>query len=118
MRWGSLFSLDSVVKARPHEFAMLFCSMWRPGRAVEGGKGTRWPHIPQCGEGRARLTFPGPSIIVNRLSSRLGVMTGAQSGSRFYFFLATRVNRIAGRWAINDRLKSLSSGLVRLPFPL
>ena len=60
MRWGSLFSLDSVVKARPHEFAMLFCSMWRPGRAVEGGKGTRWPHIPQCGEGRARLTFPGP----------------------------------------------------------
>ena len=38
MRWGSLFSLDSVVKARPHEFAMLFGSIRRPGRAVEGGK--------------------------------------------------------------------------------
>ena len=86
MRWGSLFSLDSVVKARPHEFAMLFCSIWHPGRAVEGGKGTRWPPIPQCGEGRARLTFTRPSIIVNRLSSRLVVMTGAQSGSRFISF--------------------------------
>ena len=32
-----------------------------------------------------------------------------------YFFLATRVNRIAGLWAINDRLKSLPPGLVRLP---
>ena len=34
-----------------------------------------------------------------------------------YFFLATRASRIAGRWAINDRLKSLPPGLVRLPFP-
>jgi hypothetical protein len=32
-----------------------------------------------------------------------------------YFFLATRANRIAGRWAINDRLKRLLPGLVRLP---
>ena len=38
MRWGTLFSLDSVVKARPHEFTILFCSIWRPGRAVKGGK--------------------------------------------------------------------------------
>ena len=35
-----------------------------------------------------------------------------------YFFLATRANNIAGRWAINDRLKRLLPGLVRLPFPL
>ena len=35
-----------------------------------------------------------------------------------YFFLATRANNIAGRWATNDRLKILPPGLVRLPFPL
>ena len=35
-----------------------------------------------------------------------------------YFFLATRASRIAGRWAINDRIKKLPPGLVRLPFPL
>ena len=35
-----------------------------------------------------------------------------------YFFLATRASRTAGRWATNDRLKSLPPGLVRLPFPL
>ena len=38
MRWCSLNSLDSVTRARLHEFAMLFCSIWRPGRAAEGGK--------------------------------------------------------------------------------
>ena len=104
MRWGSLFSLDSVVKARPHEFAMLFCSIWHPGRAVEGGKGTRWPPIPQCGEGRARLTFPRPSIIVNRLSSRLVVMTGAQSGSRFISFW----RRVRAAWQADRRSTTAS----------
>ena len=41
MRWSSLFSLDSVMKACLHEFAMLFCSIWHPGRAVEGAN--RYP---------------------------------------------------------------------------
>ena len=62
---------------------LLFCSTVsrssrRGGQWVPNGR-----PIPQCGGRRARLTFPRPSIIVNRLSSRLVVMTGAQSGSRF-----------------------------------
>ena len=43
MRWGAPFALDSVVKARPHEFAMLFCSMVsrssrRGGQEVPNGR--------------------------------------------------------------------------------
>ena len=65
-------------------FVVLFDGV--PVEPSRGPRGTQWPPIPQCGEGRARLTFPRPSIIVNRLSSRLVVMTGAQSGSRFISF--------------------------------
>ena len=57
MRWGTPFWLDSVVKARLHEFAILFDSIWRSGRAVEGGKRYRWPPTPRRGGGWIRLIF-------------------------------------------------------------
>ena len=78
MRWGTLFWLDSVVKARLHEFAILFDSIWRSGRAVEGGKRYRWPTTPRRGGGWIRLIFPRPPIIVNRLgwsSTTCGIPT-------------------------------------------
>jgi len=66
----------------------LRCCIVRYGVPVEpsrGPIGTQWPPISQCGEAWIQLAFPSPSIIVNRLSSRLVVMTGAQSGSRIVF---------------------------------
>jgi hypothetical protein len=67
----------------------LRCCLVRYGVPVEpsrGESGTRWPLAPRRGGGWIRLTFPRPPIIVNRLSSCLVVMTGAQSGSRFISF--------------------------------
>ena len=118
MRWGSLFSLDSVVKARPHEFAMLFCSMWRPGRAVEGGK--RYPMTAFTSVRRGTDTIELSGAASHRESAFLAPGCHDRSTIRLevYFFLATRASRIAGRWATNDRLKSRPPGLVRLPFPL
>ena len=46
-------------------FVVLFDGV--PVEPSRGAIGTQWPPIPQCGEGRARLAFPRPSIIVNRL---------------------------------------------------
>jgi len=70
-------------------YTSLRCCFVRYGVPVEpprGARGTRWPPAPRRGERRIRSSFPRPPVIVNRLSSRLVVMTGAQSGSRFIFF--------------------------------
>jgi len=50
------------------------------------------------------LTFPRPLIIVNRLSSRLVVMTGAQSGSRFISFW----RRVRAAWQADRRSTTAS----------
>jgi hypothetical protein len=85
-RWGWPFSLDSAIQGASHWFPICCFVRRCPGRAIEGANGYPWPPIPQCGEGWARWTFPRPSIIGSRLSSRFVVMTGAQSGSRFISF--------------------------------
>ena len=97
MRWGSLFSLDSVVKARPHEFAMLFCSIWRPGRAVEGGK--RYPMAAYTSVRRRTGTVDISKAVNHRESAFLAPGRHDRSTIRLevYFFLATRASRIAGR---------------------
>ena len=97
MRWGSLCSLDSVVKARPHEFAMWFCSIWHPGRAVEGGKRYQ---MAAYTSGRRRTGTVDLSKAVNHRGSAF-LAPGRHDGStirlKVYFFLATRANNIAGR---------------------
>ena len=97
MRWGSLFSLDSVVKARPHEFAMLFCSIWHPGRAVEGGK--RYQMAAHTSVRRRTGTIDLSEAATHRGSAflALGRHDGSTIRPKVYFFLATRASRIAGR---------------------
>ena len=97
MRWGSLFALDSVVKARPHEFAMLFCSIWHPGRAVEGGK--RYPMAAHTSVRRRTGTVDISKAVNHRESAFLAPGRHDRSTIRLevYFFLATRASRIAGR---------------------
>jgi len=97
MRWGTLFSLDSATKARPHEFAMLFGSIWRSGRAVEGGK--RYP-MAACTSARRRVDTIDLSEAANHRESAF-LVPGRHDRSAIrlevYFFLATRASRIAGR---------------------
>ena len=115
MRRGSLFSLDSVMNARLHEFAMLFCSIWRPGRAAEGGK--RYQMAAYTSARRGLDTVDLSEAASHRGSAFLapGRHDGSTTRLDLSFFLATLASRIAGRWAINGRLKSLPPGLVRLP---
>ena len=115
MRRGSLFSLDSVMNARLHEFAMLFCSIWRPGRAAEGGKRYQ---MAACTSARRGLDTVDLSEAASHRGSAFlapGRHDGSTTRLEVSFFLATHASRIAGRWAINGRLKSLPPGLVRLP---
>ena len=97
MRWGSLFSLDSVIKARPHEFAVLLCSIWRPGRAVEGAK--RYPMAAYTSVRRRTGTVDISKAVNHRESAFLAPGRHDRSTIRLevYFFLATRASRIAGR---------------------
>ena len=89
MRWGSLFSLDSVVKARPHEFAMLFGSI-RPGRAVQGGK--RYQMAAHTSVRRRTGTVDTSKAVNHRESAFLAPGRHDRSTIRLevYFFLATR----------------------------
>ena len=116
MRWGWPFLLDSAIQGASRTgflFVVLFDGV--PVEPSRGPRGTQWPPIPQCGEGRARLTFPRP--VNHRESAFLAPGRHDRSTIRLevYFFLATRATRIAGgRWATNDRLKGLPPGLIRL----
>ena len=76
MRWGALFSLDSVMNARLHEFAMLFCSIWRPGRAVEGGKRYQ---MAACTSARRRMDTGDLSEAANYRDSALVVVHGVRN---------------------------------------
>jgi hypothetical protein len=97
MRWGSLFSLDSVMNARLHEFAMLFCSIWRSGRAAEGGK--RYPMAACTSARRETDTIELSEAASHCESAFLAPRRHDRSTIRLevYFFLATRASRISGR---------------------
>ena len=94
---GSLFSLDSVMNARLHEFAMLFCSIWRPGRAVEGGK--RYQMATYTSAWRRMDTIDLSEAASHRGSAFLapGRHDGSTTRLEVSFFLATHASRIAGR---------------------
>ena len=98
MRRGSLFSLDSVMNARLHEFAMLFCSIWRPGRAAEGGK--RYQMAAYTSARRGLDTVDLSEAASHRGSAFLAPGRHDGSTTRLevsFLFLATHASRIAGR---------------------
>ena len=98
MRRGSPFSLDSVMNARLHEFAMLFCSIWRPGRAAEGGK--RYQMAAYTSARRGLDTVDLSEAASHRGSAFLAPGRHDGSTTRLevsFLFLATHASRIAGR---------------------
>ena len=100
MRWGALFSLDLFIEGAASHcwFAcLLLCSIWRPGRAVEGAK--RYPMTTFTSVRRGTGTI-GISEAANY--RELSFLTsGRHDGSTIQleisFFLATRASRIAGQ---------------------
>ena len=118
MRWGWPFSLDSAIQGASHWFPICCFVRRCPGRAVEGAN--RYPMAANTSVRRRTGTVDISKAVNHRESAFLAPGRHDRSTIRLevYFFLATRANNIAGRWAINDRLKSLPPGLVRLPFPL
>ena len=92
MRRGSPFSLDSVMNARLHEFAMLFCSIWRPGRAAEGGK--RYQMAAYTSARRGLDTVDLSEAASHRGSAFLapGRHDGSTTRLEVSFFLATHAS--------------------------